>query len=336
MELLYIIGNGFDIAQGSNTSYTEFYKYLDKKLSPRSRLLELMLNDINFKKELNWSDMELALGEFCVNANSKEEFDEFYFYLADQLKEFLVEKENQFSISDALMEKYASDLITPDFYLTNREKSACRGFFSTFTSQRNINVITYNYTTILEKALQKIAGGNKTLPTLSYSYAFQKILKIHGSLTSPMLMGLDNIEQIQNKEFAADEDIIDYFIKPVSNYQLGTLVDDNAQTAIEQANLIVTMGVSFGETDKTWWKHIGDRLNTSSKVRVIIYQYCQDIADNAYLKQRKKREITKIFLQKCGLSPEQIENCSTRVHVAINEAFLKPDDKVVGISRRGY
>lgn len=106
MELLYIIGNGFDIAQKCNTSYSEFYKYLEKNKETDYRLLKLMLDDIEFKKELDWSDLELALGKFCKEAENKEEFEEFYFYLSGQLKKFLEEIDQKFSISEELKEKY--------------------------------------------------------------------------------------------------------------------------------------------------------------------------------------------------------------------------------------
>lgn len=32
MNILYILGNGFDKAQGMATSYPEFYKYLEKNV----------------------------------------------------------------------------------------------------------------------------------------------------------------------------------------------------------------------------------------------------------------------------------------------------------------
>lgn len=295
-----------------------------------------MLDDIEFKKELDWSDLELALGKFCKEAESKEEFEEFYFYLSGQLKKFLEEIDQQFSISEELKEKYANDLITPDYYLTNREKEVYRSFFNSFPSQRNISVLTFNYTSILETALRKIEDPKFGLRTLSHAYLFTEYLKIHGSLSSPMLMGVDNKEQIQNPLFAEDPDIADFFIKPVSNFQFGTLVDEKVKTAIGEANLIVTMGISFGDTDKTWWKYIGNRISSSSKVRVIIYHYCKDIDDNEFLKQRVIRSEKQRFLEQCSLTPKQIVDCSSQVNVAINQLFLKPDERVVGLERKGY
>ena len=47
MNVLYILGNGFDKAQGMNTSYPEFYAYLQSISSPKdSRLLSILKQDI--------------------------------------------------------------------------------------------------------------------------------------------------------------------------------------------------------------------------------------------------------------------------------------------------
>lgn len=336
MEILYIIGNGFDIAQNCNTSYGEFYKYLEKVADPKSRLLKLMLDDIYFKKELNWSDLELALGKFCKKAENKKEFEDFYFYIARKLKEFLQDKDNSFTISDELAEKYAMDVVNPVFYLTNREKLDYSNYFGLYPSSRSISFLTFNYTSILERSLKTLEENSGSLPTSSYSYQFNEYLKIHGSLSTNMLMGLDNKEQIENSLFADDPDIADFFIKPISNFQFGTLVDDQAKIAIEQANLIVTMGVSFGDTDKSWWKYIGRRIASTSNVRVIIYHFQKDISDNQFLKLRLIREVKNRFLEQCELTPEQITAFSSRVNVAINQPFLKPDKDVIGLDRRGY
>ena len=41
MNILYIIGNGFDKAQGMATSYPEFYKYLQEHVTSGSNLLKM-------------------------------------------------------------------------------------------------------------------------------------------------------------------------------------------------------------------------------------------------------------------------------------------------------
>ena len=63
MNVLYILGNGFDKAQGMKTSYPEFYQYLMENTDNGSPLLQQLKKDINADKLL-WSDMEEAFGQF--------------------------------------------------------------------------------------------------------------------------------------------------------------------------------------------------------------------------------------------------------------------------------
>lgn len=63
MNILYLIGNGFDLAQGLQTSYQHFYEYL-KNQTAKNSVSELMLKEIQGPDKPLWSDMELALGTF--------------------------------------------------------------------------------------------------------------------------------------------------------------------------------------------------------------------------------------------------------------------------------
>ena len=76
MNIVYILGNGFDKAQGMATSYPEFYKYLD--LEERSALIELLKKEIKSDKE-QWSDMEEAFGKFSLKIDTEDNFTELYF-----------------------------------------------------------------------------------------------------------------------------------------------------------------------------------------------------------------------------------------------------------------
>ena len=79
MNVLYILGNGFDKAQGMKTSYPEFYEYL-KTIDPskESSLLKKMKQEIKADTAL-WSDMEEALGKFTESITSIQEFEDFYY-----------------------------------------------------------------------------------------------------------------------------------------------------------------------------------------------------------------------------------------------------------------
>ena len=80
MNVVYILGNGFDKAQGMATSYPEFYRYLD--LEERSALIEQLKKEIKSDKE-QWSDMEEAFGKFSSKIDTEDNFTELYFDLTE-------------------------------------------------------------------------------------------------------------------------------------------------------------------------------------------------------------------------------------------------------------
>lgn len=60
MNILFILGNGFDKAQGLNTSYQDFYDYY-KKIKPASELEARVQREIQSDYK-TWADMEEGLG----------------------------------------------------------------------------------------------------------------------------------------------------------------------------------------------------------------------------------------------------------------------------------
>ena len=60
-KTLVIIGNGFDLASGIKSSYSDFKQWLQK--NGRHRLIDLM--DIFFSNQRDiWGEIEKALGEY--------------------------------------------------------------------------------------------------------------------------------------------------------------------------------------------------------------------------------------------------------------------------------
>lgn len=84
MNVLHIIGNGFDLNQGLPTSYAHFYEYYlhlmpqktdsDAVLKLRKKLYE-KLSD---KETDRWSDLEKTLGELTIEFETESEFIDAY------------------------------------------------------------------------------------------------------------------------------------------------------------------------------------------------------------------------------------------------------------------
>ena len=208
MNVLYILGNGFDKAQGMATSYPEFYKYLTENVKDGSALLNKMKSAITEDTAL-WSDMENGLGEFTSATNNAEEFDDFYFELNEHLQNYLKNENNKFTPPDKLKNKFQSDFTTVNKYLGALDKTRFDGFLGAVsTSSKDINVITLNYTNTLEKILGLNAGV--TSKAFSISTNLRNIIHVHGQLGESIIIGVDHPAQMRNEAFRNNEDIKGY------------------------------------------------------------------------------------------------------------------------------
>ncbi|MEB2787271.1 AbiH family protein [Algoriphagus persicinus] len=75
MNILFLIGNGFDLNLGMNTRYADFYEYYNKYIKSSSPKVLTLKNEISENLQ-NWSDLELALGQYSSNWGSLDDFDD--------------------------------------------------------------------------------------------------------------------------------------------------------------------------------------------------------------------------------------------------------------------
>src|SRR4030042_7161128 len=97
MNILFLIGNGFDLNLGLKTSYGDFYKYYIKVKSQSSAINQLK-NEISGDLK-HWSDLEIALGKYTENFKSVSEFDEVFDDLGDRLADDLEQEEKRFDFN---------------------------------------------------------------------------------------------------------------------------------------------------------------------------------------------------------------------------------------------
>ena len=97
MNILFLIGNGFDINLGLRTRYVDFYDYFQKHASKNNVIYQWMETDGD--KE-NWSDLELALGEKIksIDENAVEAFMDAHEELDSLLLEYLEEEQGKYSV----------------------------------------------------------------------------------------------------------------------------------------------------------------------------------------------------------------------------------------------
>ena len=197
MNVLFLIGNGFDINLGMPTDYQSFYDFYLKQKS-NSEAISKMKQYLTRERYEAWSDLEWGLGQYTAEVSSIDELEELYFDLGDQLRSYLERLSSSFSVSQEMKEAIFRGLREPYSFLADGMR---RGLESLVGSQgRNISIITFNYTDTLERILVFNSSSSKLPDSVGVGTGLRDIRHIHMSLKDPdFIMGVNDVDQIKNK-----------------------------------------------------------------------------------------------------------------------------------------
>ncbi|MDE6472538.1 MAG: bacteriophage abortive infection AbiH family protein [Clostridia bacterium] len=327
MRTTFLLGNGFDINLGLETSFRKFYDYYLKR-DNNNNVIKKFKDDLSENLE-NWSDLEIALGEYSKNFNKKSEQDfiDLLIDIQDNLAEYLDKQDSDFVLSDSDKKKALDDLINYDVYLTARERK-------TFLEYRNlgenrISIITFNYTKTFEKIYEwkgtLKAVGSRQIGSGYYKELLEYFEHIHGTTTNNMIMGVNDSSQILNDELKDSINTLRSFVKTEMNFNAGTLRDDSCASAIDKADIICVFGMSFGETDKFWWLKVGERMVKSPSTALVIFNKTKEVIPNrhAYLQEGSKELVKNMFLAHLDLDDTLKSQISKRIFVCLNSKMFK-------------
>ena len=277
-NITFFIGNGFDLQIGLKTRYIDFYKiYCDIKNNDSDLITK-------FKKQIlqdeaqgwkNWSDFELGMGnqakEFATHGDFLSCFDNFVI----QFNEYLSDECDSIdwnNVDQNIKAEFMQSILT----FTNRVKSEPQNLFKQALANpqgynTNFSFLQLNYTNAFDKLLESV---QTQITSQGSKRAISCNLHIHGELNNHPVIGVDSPKQIKS-EHAFSESIKTFFVKPLFldaiqarnvNVQIPA---KKAIATIKNSNIICVFGASIGDTDKTWWKEIGDWLNGKDKILVV-------------------------------------------------------------------
>lgn len=325
MNILHIIGNGFDKAMGMKTSYPEFYEYIKTLPDKGSPLFELMKKDINANKKY-WSDMEAALGQFTSKIDNEQELTDFYFELSDRLQEYLTKELSSFTRSEKLKSKIISDLLNLDRNLGETDKEPFRNFANSIAKPITAYVMSLNYTDTLEKIL---AYNNNGAISFGNNNTLQPIVHVHGLLNDSIIIGVDNEMQIANEAFRLNDNVKDILVKVQSNQAMKYTRHAECEKFISNADLIILFGVSMGETDARWWKMIGEQMMKKKTLRLIQFLYSPNALSSTRrqlmgaVERRQRSDLKK----KLNISEKDwSEDLDKRIFISVNSKMFKPEE----------
>lgn len=316
MNIVHIIGNGFDLNQGLPTSYAHFYEYY-LQLVPKDGESEVIkdfrakLRDIITTKQTElWADLEKTLGELTADFKSVEEYETVYMDVYTHLMEYLnmAYQYSEVAKYDEPEKSFFRDLGAPWLYLVNADKSRIESYIPK-NEDIHVSIILFNYTDTINRVSDINAKAGQTLGLYqNRAIFFDGSYYVHHTLRErDIILGVDNVEQIANKSFRDDARVQNYLIKPKTNVRFGTMVDESCKAVIKDARIICIYGMSIGETDKTWWREIGRKLISDKNACVIYYPFREGVSDELPIRRTFiLDDYRNLLINMMGLKPQDV------------------------------
>lgn len=350
-NIMVLVGNGFDMAvlkeykegrmKGKTTSYQDFFEYITYyHLSDDNNVLyKKMKEDKNLGRS-NWSDFENSLQEMVnegtVSIDVLEKcVDEFQEYFTRFLNE-IVDSDVLLKLNtDARKNQWANQSMAyflEDILYPGLEFSSKTDHYDLF----NYVFANFNYTYLLDNYiyLDKVqfdphywpsadrnfqfylnTAANPRGITSWSSYVLCDVIHPHGTQNVPrsMLFGID-MPQYDKGRSLEKRLIKSYW----SQY------DIKYKPYMEEADLFIIFGMSFGKTDAWWFDEIYDSL-LNRNAELLIYMYGDKCDD----------EVKQSFINACvrhqddsKANKEKIEN---RICV---KTFVKNDTNFLGFKKK--
>lgn len=120
-------------------------------------------------------------------------------------------------------------------------------------------------------------------------------------------------------------------VKPLNNQTAKHLVDNECKICIQNSDIICIYGMSLGETDQTWWKHIGQLITDYDKKLIIFWKdNSNSMIPSVFsdLRLDKVDEIKELFATRAQLNDTQKKAVWDKIYVVYNEdRMLKLPEK---------
>lgn len=310
MNIIFMIGNGFDINCGMKCRYTDVYKEYIKEPS-QSESIERFKRNIDPDSQ-TWADFEVAMAKFLPNFSTEGEFllclRDFKKYLNYHLNKedqrIWQQLSNSHVIDEARKEMTRSFNVFYQGISPNLDRRIEEFFKGSAPFYR---VITFNYTSSFDKLYKPLSGAKDN-----------SVLHIHGSLDSDdIILGMDNVKQLPMVPFNFSERSERAFIKPTFNRQYDEVRFAKAITWIESSSVICVYGLSLGESDFTWRDSIVKWLMEKDSHHLFLYKY--DYSSLSHLTADEKmdyeEDAKKELFTAWEISPDIRQNLAEQIHI---------------------
>lgn len=342
MVITFIIGNGFDVDKGIESSYAKFYDWYCDQSSEKThieRFRKTIKEDIKSDvpdDQRTWADFELGLGEYTTRF-AKETVADFLDCVEDgqeNIRQYLLLQEEKFDPDTYSEDSYKAfyDSIR-DFYaeVSDAEKMSIQSAIEAHVEDnKEIRFLTFNYTSTLERIIAKLPNEpflSWTIRGTKYTYGVRRdVLHVHGTTSKFPVLGVNDESQIANKDLLETPQFKELLCKADSVRALGELWHDDAEKQISKSTFVCILGMSLGDTDAKWWKKLSQWLKEDSHRHLIIYWFEKNPPNGISIRKelQYKEKVKNRLVSFSQFSPAEVALLKKRIHVIINtQKFLK-------------
>lgn len=331
MKVTFLVGNGFDIAAGIDTSYRGFYNWYCNQPDDSDivqKLKQEIKEDISNGRE-TWADFEIGLGQFTkkFEYDAGVEFLNCYEDAHDKLVEYIENEKNrgELSVIESEMNQFGDGLLKFYQELPPKERQSIVSLLEKDKANDTLmQFISFNYTDVLDQCVRMLA--KKVLNSWTFSnitHAFRvasSVIHVHGTLDEYPILGVNDVSQIANPMLLSIPQFSEIMIKPESVNSIGQLWHENASKRISDSSIVCIYGMSLGDSDAIWWKNLMSWLTSDPDRHLIIYWYTDSLQDRISILKRN-REIAKVKSRIMSFlnTPKDIsELIQDRIHVILN------------------
>lgn len=227
------------------------------------------------------------------------------------LSKKLVQENEKYSYNNFWNQK---DLIRESF----------RNLLLNYGDNEKVNFVTFNYT-------NKVKYFAQTLNGMKDFIVSEKVINVHGSLESGIIVGIDNIQQIDSIDTFNDnykDKLKLLFTKPTVAKNDIKRPYQSALELIKFASRIVIIGCSLGPSDQTWINAISKRFRLlENRDSIIFYNHVENKSSASSRRENIliEQEVKNNLLIKFGLETNEENREKIRV---INEDNIFDSSKI--------
>lgn len=275
-----LVGNGFDLKAGLNTGAKDFLECFASESS--SGAGQRIRDRINTEGISTWADYERRIGHYASEIEASTESSEAereYFYAKKSLDDSL---RNYLSLQD---KRINEDFVASNFkdcmdsisdwlgLLAPRERQVVLKQFSSRPLEFRYKLLCFNYTRTLSELAQPALGTQLTprqFADSAINHSLVGFRHVHGTLSDMPICGVDDSDQILSEALSSSDMVKSTIVKRFTQQMMGSDDDLLAMEDLKGSSIIIVFGMSFGATDRRWWKAVYDRLCSNDSRFVVI------------------------------------------------------------------